>query len=503
MYAAQVSTTKTLPTQRPDPSSTTKPGVVVGVLAGTGIVISLAQTLVVPILGELPVIFDTDPTNTSWIITITLLVGAVANPVLGRLADMYAKKPVLLIAITPFIAGSVVCALATDVVVMIIGRGLQGLAAGMIPLGISLLHDVLPKERVGSAIALMSSSMGIGGALGLPIAAAVAQFANWRVLFWITAVAGTLAALAIWRIIPGRADRGTAARFDYVGALGLAAGLVPLLLAISKGADWGWTNPWTIGCLGGAGLTLLVWGRYELRRRAPLIDLRTTASPVVLMTNLASVLIGFAMYAMNLIIPQVMQLPVEVGYGFGQSMLQMGLWMAPMGLGMMAVSKLGAAVSRRRGPKVTLTIAGLVIAVGYGAVALVLGTVANHAPGQDPGSSATLGAMVLLAVFMLLVGCGVGFAYGAMPALIMGAVPSDEKAAANSFNALTRSLGLTVSAAVIGAVLAATTQQSGDVAIPGLSGFVISLLIGCAAALVAAVIAALIPDRTARRTSHG
>ena len=99
------------------------------------------------------------------------------------------------------------------------------------------------------------------------------------------------------------------------------------------------------------------------------------SSHVVLLTNLASILIGFAMYALSLIVPQIMQLLVEIGYGLGQPMVQMGLWLAPMGLGMMAVSKLGAGISRRRGPKSTLIAASFVIAAGYGFVALVLATI--------------------------------------------------------------------------------------------------------------------------------
>ncbi len=485
-------------THAPTPA-TTNPGLVVAVLAMAGIVVSLAQTLVVPIIGALPTIFATSAANTSWVITVTLLVGAVSTPVVGRLADMYGKKRMMLVALAPFVLGSVVCALASDVTVMIVGRGLQGLATGLVPLGISLLHDVLPKERVGSAIALMSSSMGIGGALGLPIAAAVTETTSWRVLFWATAAAAALLAVVVWRTIPAARPHGTDHSFDYVGAAGLAAGLVALLLGVSKGAEWGWTSATTIACFVAAAAILTVWGWYELRRRGPLVDLRTAGTPVVLLTNIASVLIGFAMYAMNLIIPQVMQLPVETGYGLGRSMIEMGLWMAPMGIGMMAVSNLGAWISRTRGPRVTLTIAGLVIATGYGATALVLATVGNR-PAGDGGP--VLGALLALLVTTLVAGCGVGLAFGSMPALIMSAVPAHEKAAANGFNSLARSIGTSVSAAVIGAVLGAMTHAVGGHAVPTLGGFVVALLVGCGGALLAAGIAAAIPSRVKVAAAH-
>ncbi|NUL45404.1 MFS transporter [Cellulosimicrobium funkei] len=486
-----------------------KPRLLVAVLAATGIVVSLAQTLVVPILGELPVIFGTDVATASWVITVTLLVGAVSTPVMGRLADLYGKKRMMLVAVTPFILGSIVCALATDVVVIILGRGLQGLGTGMIPLGISLIHDVLSSEKAGSAIALMSSSMGIGGALGIPVAAAIAQFASWRMLFWATAAIAVATAVAIVLIVPalrpaalpvvadgpGPAGAvGKPAGFDVVGAIGLALGLTSLLLGISKGAEWGWGSVLTLGSLGVAVVVLAAWGAYEWRRPGPLVDLRTTLRPVVLLTNLASVLFGFSMYAMNLIIPQVMQLPVDLGYGLGQTMIQMGLWMAPLGLGMMAVSGHGARISYRRGPKLTLTLAGVIIAAGYGATALILATLGNRTPGPADGAT-ILWTLVLLCGAGALVGCGIGFAYGAMPALIMSAVPATEKASANGLNALMRSLGTTISAAVIGALLGALSQEVGGIPVPSQTGFLVALLCGAGAALVAAGVAVMIPSK--------
>lgn len=467
-------------------------------MAAAGIAVSLAQTLVVPLIASLPQIFNTSASNTSWVITITLLAGAIAMPVYGRLADMYGKKQIMLVAIVPFIVGSIVCAVAVDVGWMIVGRALQGLASGVVPLGIALLHDVLPKDKTSSASALMSSSMGIGGALGLPIAAAVADLASWRVLFWATAVIAALVTAGILFLVPKTPVAENDRTFDFIGAFGLAVGLIGLLLGISKGAEWGWGSPATLGCLGVAVIALLLWGWYETRIASPLVDLRTTARPTVLLTNIASILIGFTMYAMNLIAPQIMQLPLETGYGLGQSMLQMGLWVAPMGIGMMAVSGLGGKISRGRGPKVTLTLAGIVIALGYGVTALVFATIGTrHADLADDAT--VMWTLALMALGLLISGCGIGFAYGAMPALIMGAVPATQKAGANGFNSLMRSLGTPISAAVVGAVLAAMTMEFGNYELPSQTGLLTSLLIGLGIAIVATLISAIIPVRNRRK----
>ncbi|MER6103379.1 MFS transporter [Streptomyces sp. NPDC001832] len=457
----------------------TRSGGVVGILALAGIVAAITQTLVVPLIGDLPKILGTTASNASWVITATLLAAAVATPVAGRLGDMYGKRRMLLVSTVPLIAGSVICALSSSVAPMIIGRGLQGAGMGMVPLGISLLRDVVPPERLGSSIAIMSASMGVGGALGLPFSAAIAENASWRVLFWVVAALSLLICILIWRLVPADRVTADAGGFDLLGAVGLGAALVSLLLAVSKGADWGWSSGTTLGLFAATVVILLAWGWWELRSSEPLVDLRVTARPQILMTNAASILVGFAMYAQSLVVPQLLQLPEATGYGLGQSMLAMGLWMAPAGLMMMVVSPIGAKLSAAYGPKVTLAVGSLVIAVGYGISLPLLGS--------------TWGLLVVTIVGS----SGIGFAYGAMPALIMGAVPQSETASANSFNTLMRSIGSSVSAAVIGVVLAQMTTEFGGYVLPSENGFRAAMLIGCGVGVAAAIVAFLIPVRPA------
>lgn len=458
---------------------------VVAALAAGGIVAALMQTLVVPLIGELPRILDTTASNASWVITITLLVGAVATPITGRLGDLYGKKRMLLICVVPLFAGPLVCAAASSVVPMIIGRGLQGIGAGIIPLGISVMRDVLPAERLGSSIAVMSASLGIGGALGLPISAAVVQYTSWRIMFLGVAVLVAVVAAGVWFLVPNTKPQGTGG-FDPLGAVGIGVTLVCLLLAVSKGGDWGWTSTVTLGLFAVAAVALACWLWWELRLDDPLIDLRVAARRPVLLTNAASVVVGFSMFAQSLILPQLLQLPTATGYGLGQSMLAMGLWMFPGGLVMMAVSPLGARVSARYGPKITLVAGSLVIAFGYGISMILMGS----APG--------------LLVVTCVSSAGVGLAYGAMPALIMSSVPLSETASANSFNTLMRSVGTTTSAAVIGVVLAQMSTQFGGHTLPTEAGFRTGLLLGCGVAVVAALVALGIPGRpkTPAVTAH-
>ncbi|MDX2826457.1 MFS transporter [Streptomyces ipomoeae] len=464
-----------------------RPGGVITTLALAGIVAAIMQTLVTPLLTELPTILDTSASNASWVITATLLTGAVFGPIGGRLGDLHGKRRMLLVCCVPLVTGSVVCALSSSVVPMIAGRGLQGIGMGVVPLGISLLRDVMAPEKLSGSIALVSASMGIGAGLGLPIAAAVAQYASWRVLFWGAAGLAVLVTTMIWFLVPETPAGAKGQRFDYVGAFALGGGVVCLLLAVSKGADWGWGSATTLGLFVAAAVLLLFWGFWELRTRDPLVDLRTTAHPRVLLTNIASILVGFGMYAQALISPQLLRLPEATGYGLGQSMLAMALWMAPAGLMMMALSPLGGKLTDARGPKFTLITGSVVIATGYGLSLVLMGS--------------TWGLLIVSAV----VSAGVGVAYGAMPALIMSTVPLSETASANSFNTLMRALGTSTAAAVVGVVLAQMTTTLGGFTLPSEDGFRVGLMIGGGAALAAAAVAVFIPAArvTAQDTDPG
>jgi MFS family permease len=448
---------------------------VVAVLALGGIVVSLMQTLVIPLIPVLPNLLNANPGDATWAITATLLAGAVATPVVGRLGDMYGKRRMLLVSLISLVVGSVVCGLSNSLAPMVAGRALQGLAAGVIPLGISIMRDELPAERLASATALMSASLGVGGALGLPAAALLAEQADWHVLFWTSAVLGVVVVALVLGFVPESAQR-TGGRFDLLGAAGMSTGLVCLLLAISKGADWGWGSTTTLGLLGAAVVVLLLWGWWELRAARPLVDLRTTARRQVLLTNLASTVFGFAMFAMSLVLPTLLQLPAATGYGLGERMLTVGLVMAPSGLVMMAMAPLSAKVSRNRGPKVTLMIGAVVVAAGY-----FLGI-------------GFMTAIWQLVVVSAVIGAGIGLAYGAMPALIMGAVPISETAAANSLNTLMRSIGTSVSSAVAGLILAQLTVSLGPTHVPSQGAFQLILTIGGTAAILALGTAAFLPS---------
>jgi MFS family permease len=222
------------------------------------------------------------------------------------------------------------------------------------------------------------------------------------------------------------------------------------------------------------------------------VDLRTTARRPVLFTNLASIMVGVAFYAVSLVLPQLLQLPTATGYGLGQSMVVAGLCVAPLGLTMMFTAPVYGRLSAKYGPRTTLMIGMLIIAVGYGA---------------GLGLMSAAWQTVVIAVVL---GAGIGLAYSSLPALIIGAVDPSETGAANGLNTLMRSIGTSVSSAVIGMVLANTANQVNGVAIPTMHGFRVSFLIATGAVAVGLLFALLLPRQGKPRTprlerfeSHG
>jgi EmrB/QacA subfamily drug resistance transporter len=453
------------------PPSTTA---VVAVLAFAGIVVSLMQTLVIPIIPHLPEYLNASASDTAWVVTATLLASAVAVPTMGRLGDMFGKRRLLLISLVLLVVGSIVGAMSSSLVPLVIGRVLQGLAAGVIPLGISIMRDVLPPKKLAGAVAIMSAAMGVGGALGLPIAAMIAEYANWHVLFWASAVLGGVVTGLILVIVPESTVR-TGGKFDFVGASTLSIALITLLLAISKGNAWGWTSATTLSMLAIAVIAFAVFAWWELRTPKPLVNLRVSARRQVLLTNVASIVFGFAMFASSMVFPQVVQLPEATGFGLGGSMLTAGLVMAPSGIVMMLIAPLSSKITNTYGPKITLMTGAVVVALGY-----AVGIFALHSIWQ----------LIMVAV---IIGAGTGMAYGAMPALIMGAVPASETGAANSLNTLMRALGTSFASAIAGVVLAQMTMSLGDATLPTENAFRVIMALAAGSALMALVLAAFLP----------
>ncbi len=425
---------------------------ITAVLALSGTVVALMQTSVIPLLPDFPGILGVSADDASWLVTSTLLASAVATPIVSRSADMYGKRKMMVVCLAIMVAGSVVAAVGGSFVWLVIGRTLQGFATALIPVGISVMRDELPKEKMGTAVALMSATLGIGSAMGLPLTGVLYEGLGWASIFWVAAAAGTLLLLAVALVVPESRVR-TPGRFDFGGALVLSAALAALLLAISKGGSWGWGSEPVLLLFLAAAILLSVWVPYELRVSQPMVDLRTSVRRPVLMTNVASLLIGFAMFANMLLTTQQLQLPASTGYGFGLSVISAGLCMVPSGLAMVLFAPISGRIIRVFGGKTALMAGAVVLIVGY------VGRVFFY------------DSIALVIIGSTVVSVGTATAYASMPTLIMGAVPITETASANGLNSLVRSIGTSTSSAAVAAVLTAVTMTVGAERFPAFDAF--------------------------------
>ncbi|MEU0944108.1 MFS transporter [Streptomyces canus] len=449
----------------------------VPVLAMCGVLMAVMQTVVVPLLPDLPRLTHSSPGAVSWMVTATLLAGAVLTPVLGRAGDMYGKRKVLTASLVLMTAGSVMCALSSDITVLIAARALQGAAASVVPLSISILRDELPPERRGSAVAMMSSTVGIGAALGLPLAAMVVQYADWHTMFWMTSALGALGVAAVsWAVRESPVRQ--PGRFDVAGALGLAVGLVSLLLGVSQGGQWGWGSPRVLGLFLVSVAVLALWWWRQLRTEQPLVDLRLVTRPRVGLSHVAALLTGFAFYANSLVTAQLVQAPKASGYGLGLSIVATGLCLLPGGVTMLLFSPLSARISTSRGPRVTLALGAAVIACGYAV---------RIADSRD---------LWMIIVGATVVSTGTTLAYSALPTLILRAVPAEQTASANGVNVLMRTIGQATSSAAVAAVLVHHTSLVGGAPVPTLHGYLLAFAMAGAIALAACAAALTIPGDT-------
>jgi EmrB/QacA subfamily drug resistance transporter len=410
----------------------------------------------------------------TWLLTGYLVAAAVFTPLVGRLGDMFGKRRLLMLSVAAFAVGNVVCALGQDVRVLVVGRVVQGVAGGLFPLCFGIVRDEFPRDKVAGGVGLISATIGIGGGAGLLLGGALVDAFGYPSIFWLGAVCSLLSVGMIALLVP-ESPRRVPGRVDLLGSAVLGAGLVLVLVAVSEGRSWGWTSPGTLGAALAGLLVLVLWVPLQRRTREPLVDVRTLAQPAVLLTNLTTLLVGFGMFGAYVLIPQLVEAPRSTGYGFGASATHAGLLMIPGSLSMLVFGPVSGVLGARFGHRVSLGLGGLLAALGLG----MLG--AFH------------GSDLAVAGWFLVVSAGVGFAFAAMPNLILGAVTAEQTGQATGFNAVVRSVGSSLGTQVT-AVIVVTSAAAGSL-VPTGSGYASAFALSAAVTGAAAVLALFIPQR--------
>ncbi|MCF8572169.1 MFS transporter [Gordonia sp. HY002] len=438
----------------------------------TSIVSSLGMLLVPSIASEL----DVSVSAAQWMLTVNLLVGAVATPIMGRLSDGRNTKRLLLISLAVILVGSIVAGSAPTFGVFLVGRALQGLTYGIVPVTIVLARRHLGGAgRADPAISTLSVTVATGLGLGYPLTGILASMLDYRVAFWFAAVFVLTAIVVVWKWVPSDGEAGTSRPFDTPGAALLSVGLAGLLIAVSQGSHWGWLSVPTIAAIVIGAACLVVWAVVELRSRDPLINLHVVKTPDVLLANLTAISLGASMYMSLSTISIIAQAPESTGYGLELPLFWAGFVMLPLSVG----SLVGNRFVRRLGPgsMTTMLPAGSSL---MAASALMIWLTNDH--------------LWEILVGMTLFGLGMGSAYAAMPTLIARNVAVFEVGSAVSFNQVLRTVGGAAGSAIVGSILAAS---------PGKSGITASLAVAAITATAVCVALVINQVRVARKSAHG
>ncbi|MEU6820443.1 MFS transporter [Streptomyces atriruber] len=475
------------PQQAAPPKPTGQTAVVL-VLGLAAMVVSMMQTLVVPILSIIQNELDATTAGVSWVTTATLLSAAVFTPLLGRFGDQHGKKPTLIGVLLVMIAGSVLAATTTSLTWLIIGRIMQGAATAIFPLALSVLREEIRPAKLPGAMALVSGTLAFGSGLALVGAGLLTQGSDpdYHRVFWLAVVLAVVALVGVVLAVPASRSK-TGGRTDWLGAGTLALLLVLLLLPISQGHEWGWTSGRTLGSFAGAVVMAGVWVLTELKVEEPMVDMKMFAHRPVLFTNLAGLLLGFAMFAQFIGVSYLVQMPEDVaGYGFGASVLGASVvYLLPTTIVSLLGAQFGGILVRRIGARVTLAAGAAFGVIGFAWLTLAHGT-----------SASVIGAG-------MVIGLAISFGYASMPALIVASVPAHQTGIANGINSISRSVGSAIASAMITSLLASKTipLPAGMPALPQESQFTLSFAIaGGAFVLVVAVALFGLTARHAPRT---
>jgi predicted MFS family arabinose efflux permease len=436
----------------------------------TGIISSLGAPLIPSVARTLHISLD----SAQWSLTIALLSGAIAAPIMGRLGDGPRRRETIVGGLLIVFTGSIIAGLAHSLIVLVAGRALQGVGLGLAPVTMAAARDHLPESRSPTVIAILSVCGAAAVGAGYPISGLIDSDIGLHAAFIFGAVISGSALVAAARVIPSNRHAAPGS-IDLVGALMITVGLIALLLTISEGQQWGWDSLPIVTLAAIALLTLAAWARLQLRRRSPLVDLRQLGHRAVLTADLAAIVLGIAMYMFLTLVTEFMQEPRSGGYGFGSSSLLAGLSLVPFSVMSLLASRSIGRISRYVSSSAILVGGSLLIAASGAFFAL--------AHGHEWQAFVAMGG----------VGAGFGYTFAAIPGMITRAVPRRETGSAMGLYQVIRYVGFSLGSAIAASILAGYTINHGHTVQQ--AGYVNALWVGTAICGLSAVASALLTAR--------
>lgn len=438
------------------------------------------QTAVIPALPTIGWDLQAPATWTAWLLSGYLIVSSIVTLLFGKLGDQRGKRRLLLVALVLFLVGSVGAAVSPNIGVLIVFRMVQGTGGAVFPLSFSVVRDEFPEERVGLGIGALTSAFGIGSALGLGFGGVIAGALSWRFIFVIGGVSILVSTALVVLLVPPSPVTATS-RLDILGGVLIGGALATLLLALTEGVRIGWSS-WPIIILVTAAVALTAgWVLRELRFESPLIDLRLLGLPAVLLTNLATLALGYLLFGIFFLVPHFVEAPThapapvagQLHYGFAASAVESGLYLVPAAIGQLVGGPLSGVMTRRWAPKWSFALGMALCAAGAGILCAW-----HDQPWQ-----------VVVGIFV--VGTGAGFGIGTGGMLVTQAVSEQDTGISNAVNSVLRRVGGGIGGQV-GAALLATFTVAGT-QVPRESAFVVAFAIAAVLCLAGAGCTFFIP----------
>lgn len=419
----------------------------VGLVAIDSTILATAVPAVVSDLGGF--------TSFPWLFSIYLLAQAISVPLYGKLADLYGRKPLMLLGVGLFLAGSLLCGVAWGMTALIVFRLVQGLGAGAIqPIGMTILGDIYTLQERATVQGYVASVWAMAALIGPTLGGVFSDTIGWRWIFFVNLPLGLAAGWVLWRRFEEKVER-RRHTIDFLGSALLAAGGTLLLLALLEGGvEWTWGSPTSLALFAASAVLLVVFVLVERRAPEPVLPLWVFRMRVLNVANAGSLVVGVLTLGLSSYVPLFSQQVLGTGA------VVAGLALAAMTIGWPIAATTAGRIYLRFGFRTTL-MTGAVIAM---AGALLLLTV--------DGSSSV--AHLALACFVM----GLGMGYVASPAVVAAqtAVSWSSRGVATGANMFARSVGSAVGVALFGAVVNSMVSSRLGMAHPHLDNVSASVL---------------------------
>ncbi len=394
-----------------------------GLIAIDATILATAVPSVVKDLGE----FDQFP----WLFSVYLLAQAVSVPIYSKVADTIGRKPVILVGVALFLAGSILAGLAWNMTALIVFRVIQGLGAGAAaPMAMTIIGDIYSVEERAVVQGYIASVWAIASVVGPALGGLFSQFGSWR---WIFLINIPLCLVAGWALIRSYHERVQPRRhrIDYAGAALLTVGLSAVILALLEGGNaWAWLSVPSLASFAVGALALGAFVVVERRAEEPIVDLAILARPLIRTTTMVSLGVGALMIGITSFVPTYLESAV------GALPLVSGAAVAALTLGWPLAASNSGRIYLRHGYRVTVILGS--------SIALV-GSVALAATGPWPNP-------LTVAALAFVIGFGLGWT--AAPSLIaaQASVDWDERGVVTGIMVFSRSAGSALGVAVFGAI---------------------------------------------------